>query len=613
MQRRFYDFVDLFRGKNTRETQDKRPGLKEFIDVMEAKLSNLNKPDQGVLKAIIEEAHREVGATRARRGGKRVRTRAPSRQNNQPWSDTPVFPTRKVFDKLVKNLSNSNAKDYMGLSTKNLKTILNYNRQIGTCLFYLCERIFKEGIWPDCLKEDKISMLYKRKGEREMAKSYRPITIAPTVGKVVEKILAHELDKINDANKWNHAYIKAKSCQSAVINVFEITYEYKSIVNKLRAKGYQASTIVLCEDISSAFESIDGSAITQFLKPFDTNPEFKICDMILSYLDRKSLIHENGSSGILKRLDQGRSSPQGSILSPRFWRIFDGLATRAFANSLERFVKCSQTVEAAYTCCYADDHCTLIVVKWRGELSSPPAKVVDTILFIRQMFDEATKVVGCGMNESKSEIITDLNLKQLKKDCYSDSYFWLGYSFKIKDSLIHFTEEKFNTRKFEIRNYVRSIFQYAPAISMRRRIFSVYIQSIIDYYLISLIFENTNKTNYLEQFQREILRGVVSVGRYCAGAEIERRLCIDPVLTRLIKACGKFQSYLITPEPDKVAVGDAKRSRDIATRIRQISQMVPTKKKGKKKRNNRFDEKFVMKWAEEARARFKNFRKVKRQ
>ena len=115
------------------------------------------------------------------------------------------------------------------------------------------------------------------------------------------------------------------------------------------------------------------------------------------------------------------------------------------------------------------------------------------------------------MNPDKNEIITDLRLKYLDKKYYSNTYVWLGYSFIVKNSMIHFTEDKFNVRKYEIRNYTRSIFQYAPSIELKRRIFMVYIQSIIDYYLISLVFENTNGTNYLEKFQREILRNVAGV------------------------------------------------------------------------------------------------------
>ena len=516
----------------------------------------------------------------------------------------------------MSSLSNSNANDYTSLSTKNIKIILKYNKGILNSLYWLCERIFKEGTWPDCLKEDKIGMLYKRKGEREVAKNYRPITIAPTVGKVVEKVLASELDRIDDANKWNHAYKKSHSCQSAVINVFEVTFEYKKTVDKLRARGYQASTIILCEDISSAFESIDGSALIMYLRPFDTNPDFKICDLIKDYLDRTSLVHENGEAAVLNKLSKLRSSPQGSILSPRFWRIFDGLATRAFANSLERFVRCTDHVEKAFTCCYADDHCTVIIAKWRnGKPSVPPMEVTDAILYIRKMFDQATKAVGCGMNKDKSEIITDLRLKYLKNDCYSDNYIWLGYSLKNIDGMIHFTEDKFNKRKYEIRNYTKSIFQYAPSISMRRRIFTVYIQSIIDYYLISLVFENTNNTNYLEKFQREILRNVAGVGKYVSGANLEKHLAVTSIAVRLSEACSRFENYLMTPAPETISpTTNAKKSRDIATRIRQISNMKLDATKGRKTRCRvpRFNEKFVIKWTAEARLRFKKFKNVKR-
>ena len=70
----------------------------------------------------------------------------------------------------------------------------------------------------------------------------------------------------------------------------------------------------------------------------------------------------------------------------------------------------------------------------------------DALLYIRKIFDESTKAVGCGMNAKKSEIITDLKLRHLKNDSYSSKYVWLGYSLEITNDALFFTEEKFNKR-----------------------------------------------------------------------------------------------------------------------------------------------------------------------
>ena len=143
----------------------------------------------------------------------------------------------------------------------------------------------------------------------------------------------------------------------------------------------------------------------------------------------------------------------------------------------------------------------------------------------------------------------------------------------------------------------------------------VYIQPIIDYYLISLVFENTNKTNYLEKFQREILRSVAGVGRYVAGTDLEKHLAVSSIAVRLSEACSRFEDYLVTPTSDQVsATKNSKKSRNIATRIRQIAAMKQETRKGRKIRRRvpRFNEKFVTKWTAEARMRFKSFKATKR-
>ena len=618
----FYNFVDLFRKKKVRDTSTIRPKIDQFTNVLENKLLNLNIPELPLVNGITKEAHDAINAKNfwAHRtrfchqriggipgSGLKVR---PPKAGGSLSATGPEFPSFDRFKKHVFSLSNSNAKDYSELSTKDLKTILRYNNDLIKPIFYVCKRIFSSGTMPNALKQDKISFLYKRKGARDEAANYRPITIAPTVGKIVEKVLAAELDKIDDGNPWNHAYLKRKSTQSAVLNAIETVTEYKAAAAKLKANGLNASVIILAEDISSAFESIDGGVICNYLEPFDINPEFKICAITKSYLDRDSKIFENDDSRQVNKLSRSRSSPQGSILSCRYWRIFDGLATRLYMNGVNGICAANRHLEKVSHISYADDHLTLCLMVWTDD--DDFNEITHIILGIRRCFDDSTKAIGCGMNKKKSEIITSLKLRNIKETDYASDFIWLGYSLCIKNDVLCFDDTRFNKKKNEIRKYVREIFQYSPTITIRRKIFIVYISPIIDYFLPSLIMTNQNNVNDLEKFQKEILKKVLGVPFSCPGNQVERVLGIDSVQVRLSKACNRYKQYLITDPVSIPNTGIRTRSslrvgcvgKDIASRIHWISKSHHLKTANRKKR---FCPKFAASWAASTNLRFSKF------
>ena len=610
IHKHFYDFVDLFRKKKVKDTSNIRPKLKDFVKVLEDKLRNLNKPELTLTSALIDEAHSETMAYS--HWSRFPRHRLPGGKSTASGcSYLPCFPSLEGFKRLVFSLSNSNAKDHTGMSTKNFKTILKYSPGMMKSMYYFSRRIFQEGVMPKCLKQDRISFLYKRKNCRTKAKNYRPITIAPVTGKVIEKVLAAELDKINDGNDWNHAYKKFRSTQSAVINAIETVDRLALEAKDWRQKGFNAKIVLLAEDISSAFESIDGGAVCSYLKPFDTNPDFKMAAITRSYLDRDSQVIENNDSSPVTKPSNSRSSPQGSILSCRYWRIFDGLATRMFVSSMKRISDASPYMKSFHHISYADDHLSLCLFVWSGD-SSLPMEVTHHILCVRKVFDESTKAIGCGMNPDKSEIIVDAVVKGLKSSDFDKSFVWLGYSLSMKDNLLVFNKEKFNSKKHEIRNYVRDIFSYAPTISVRRKIYMVYIAPIIDYYLPTLIMSNQNAANDLELFQKEILKMVLGVSKSCPGNQVEKVLAINSVRFRLYKSCLRYKNFLITPPCPDPPSGIRTRSKKIlqntskiiSERIRWISSdSVNTTKR-------RYEAGFALKWANNTNERFSKFCKA---
>ena len=67
------------------------------------------------------------------------------------------------------------------------KTIILYNTQYFVNLINM---FFKEGVFPEILKNSKIIPILKNKSNKQDLNNYRPITITPIFSKIIEK-LAH--------------------------------------------------------------------------------------------------------------------------------------------------------------------------------------------------------------------------------------------------------------------------------------------------------------------------------------------------------------------------------------------------------------------------------------
>ena len=86
--------------------------------------------------------------------------------------------------------------------------------------------------------------------------------------------------------------------------------------------------------------------------------------LIQSYLNRRAYVREGDQLVLIKKKFGERSAPQGSLLSPLMWRYFDGLFSRLYTNSLLEIMKrCEYLVDFEHVS-YADDHLTVVLVKW---------------------------------------------------------------------------------------------------------------------------------------------------------------------------------------------------------------------------------------------------------
>ena len=87
----------------------------------------------------------------------------------------------------LKKINKSHSNDIYGLNYDCFKTIILYNTQYFVDLINMS---FKEGVFPEILKNSKIIPILKNKSNKQDSTNYRPITITPVFSKIIEK-LAH--------------------------------------------------------------------------------------------------------------------------------------------------------------------------------------------------------------------------------------------------------------------------------------------------------------------------------------------------------------------------------------------------------------------------------------
>ena len=99
--------------------------------------------------------------------------------------------------KTIQNLPSKNSCGVDGISSKLIKII---EPAIIKPLTLLINQVLNTGIFPDELKIAKVIPLFK-KDDPKLLKNYRPISLLPTISKVIEKIIFTQLSTYFNENK----------------------------------------------------------------------------------------------------------------------------------------------------------------------------------------------------------------------------------------------------------------------------------------------------------------------------------------------------------------------------------------------------------------------------
>ena len=169
---------------------------------------------------------------------------------------------------------------------------------------------------PSSLKNAIVSPILKKPDlDIETLKNYRPISNLPFLAKVLEKVIAQQLDdhieSQNMQEPMQSAYRKHHSTETALVRVQN---------DVLEAIDHQQCVLLVLLDLSAAFDTVDHNVLVRRLEcRFGVTGN--AIEWIKSYLDnRKQSVLVNGVFS--KEQVLTCNIPQGSVLGPKFFKDY---------------------------------------------------------------------------------------------------------------------------------------------------------------------------------------------------------------------------------------------------------------------------------------------------
>ena len=264
--------------------------------------------------------------------------------NSSSFFLQPVSPLEINYH--IKKLKNSK-QDLNTISIEILKD--SCNGVLSLVLSDVINVCFEKGVFPNSLKKAIVLPLYK-KGDQATLSNYRPISILPTMSKLVEKCLKtrlmNYLTDFNLINPVQFGFQANVSTQDAILHVIEKIY---SNLDK------KVSTMAVFIDFSKSFDTINIPIALKKLESYGIRGVPLM--LIASYLsNRQQAVKINGQISQFKNIDIG--VPQGSVLGPLLFLLYVNelpsisnlFSTCLFADDTTMIFESSSPTELVSSC-----------------------------------------------------------------------------------------------------------------------------------------------------------------------------------------------------------------------------------------------------------------------
>ena len=180
-------------------------------------------------------------------------------------------------------------------------------------LAHMFNSSIQTGTFPDKWKLAKIVPLFKG-GDRENVSNYRPVSLLPLPGKLLEKIIHTQISNFFDTNEFlSNKQAGFRKGFSTVSSIADLTDELFRQINEGN------TSIAAFVDLSKAFDTVNHDILIKKLhKAGIRNSLLDWCVNYLSNRSQKTIANNSVSS--VKRISCG--VPQGSVLGPLFFLVY---------------------------------------------------------------------------------------------------------------------------------------------------------------------------------------------------------------------------------------------------------------------------------------------------
>lgn len=212
--------------------------------------------------------------------------------------------------KIIDSLRTGKAPGYDGLTTLFVK---KHKSPLSKAILYLFNMALHHGKFPQNLKIAKVIPIDKG-GTKNDPSNYRPISLLPTIGKILEKLIHARLQRYYEQHQFinKNQYGFRTKC-STTIAATELVNQLQLAVDK----GKMPTTIFL--DVSKAFDTVKHDILLQKLSL--SGVRGNMYELIKDYLtDRRQFTEVNEVQSEVKYVNTG--IPQGGVLAALLFVIY---------------------------------------------------------------------------------------------------------------------------------------------------------------------------------------------------------------------------------------------------------------------------------------------------